>query len=79
MLVAPQGAYTVTDNYSLNQYAEIGLAHDTKPLPQPTDVATPGPAAQAVEADNATKKVVARRRLLAELPHAPARTPRCPT
>ena len=26
MLVAPQGAYTVTDNYTLNQYAEIGLA-----------------------------------------------------
>ena len=58
MLVAPQGAYTVTDNYALNQYAEIGLAHDTRPLPQSTDVAKPGPAAQAVEADNATKKVV---------------------
>jgi predicted extracellular nuclease len=58
MLVAPQGAYTVTDNFSLNQYAEIGLAHDTRPLPQPTDVAKPGPAAQAVEADNATKRVV---------------------
>ncbi len=58
MLVAPQGAYTVTDNYTLNQYAEIGLAHDTSPLPQSTDVAEPGPAAKAVEADNATKKVV---------------------
>ena len=45
MLVAPQGDYTVTDNYTLNQYAEIGLAHDTKPLPQSTDVAKPGPAA----------------------------------
>ena len=53
MLVAPQGDYTVTDNYTLNQYAEIGLAHDTKPLPQSTDVAKPGPAAKAVEADNA--------------------------
>jgi predicted extracellular nuclease len=58
MLVAPQGDYTVTDNYTLNQYAEIGLAHDSKPLPQSTDVAKPGPAAQAVEADNLTKKVV---------------------
>ena len=58
MLVAPQGDYTVTDNYTLNQYAEIGLAHDDKPLPQSTDVAKPGPAAQAVEADNAKKKVV---------------------
>ena len=42
MLVAPQGDYTVTDNYALNQYAEIGLARGTKPLPQPTDVARPG-------------------------------------
>ena len=58
MLVAPQGDYTVTDNYSLNQYAEIGLAHDDTPLPQSTDVAKPGPEAQAVEADNAQKKVV---------------------
>ncbi len=58
MLVAPQGDYTVTDNYTLNQYAEIGLAHDNKPLPQSTDVAKPGPAAKAVEADNASKKVV---------------------
>ena len=29
MLVAPQGDYTVTDNYTLNQYAEIGLARGT--------------------------------------------------
>ena len=57
MLVAPQGSYTVTDNYATNQYAEIGLAHDTKPLPQPTDVARPGPEAQAVAVDNARKLV----------------------
>ena len=47
MLLAPQGAYTVTDNYSTNQYAEIGLAHGTRPLPQPTDVAKPGTPAAA--------------------------------
>ena len=41
MLLAPQGDYTVTDNYTLNQYAEIGLAAGTQPLPQPTDVAEP--------------------------------------
>jgi 5'-nucleotidase len=57
MLVAPQGSYTVTDNYSLNQYAEIGLARGTEPLRQPTDVARPGAAAEAVEAANATKRV----------------------
>ena len=26
MLLAPRGPYTVSDNYALNQYAEIGLA-----------------------------------------------------
>ena len=57
MLVAPQGSYTVTDNFALNQFAEIGLAHDTEPLPQPTDVARPGAAAAEVAADNATKLV----------------------
>ncbi|WP_308467393.1 ExeM/NucH family extracellular endonuclease [Rathayibacter soli] len=41
MLIAPQGAYTITDNYSLNQYGEIGLAVGDKPLVQPTEVAGP--------------------------------------
>ena len=50
MLIAPQGGYTVTDNYAFNQYGEIGLAHGSKPLPQPTDVARPGPEAAAVTA-----------------------------
>jgi 5'-nucleotidase len=57
MLVAPQGPYTVTDNFSLNQYAEIGLARGTRPLRQPTDVARPGAAATAVATQNATRLV----------------------
>ena len=57
MLLAPQGDYTVTDNYSLSQYAEIGLARGTRTLPQPTDVARPGAAADQVAADNAAKRV----------------------
>jgi 5'-nucleotidase len=58
MLVAPQGAYTVTDNYSTNQYGEIGLAHDTSPLLQPTAVAPVGsPGYQAVMAKNAAIRV----------------------
>jgi 5'-nucleotidase len=58
MLLEPQGDYTVTDNYALNQYAEIGLAAGTEPLRQPTDVARPGtPAAADVEADNAARAV----------------------
>lgn len=42
MLLDPQGSFTVTDNYSLNQYAEIGLAAGDQPLVQPTAVGTYG-------------------------------------
>ncbi|TCK66292.1 ExeM/NucH family extracellular endonuclease [Curtobacterium sp. PhB136] len=58
MLVAPQGDYTVADNYTTNQYGEVVLASGTKRLLQPTEVARPGSAAaKAVEADNAARKV----------------------
>ncbi len=58
MLVAPQGAYTVADNYTTNQYGEIVLATGTKRLIQPTEVARPGSAeAAAVVADNAARRV----------------------
>ncbi|SDQ51684.1 Predicted extracellular nuclease [Arthrobacter crystallopoietes] len=40
MLLDPQGSFTVTDNYSLNQYGEIGLAAGDQPLVQPTAVGT---------------------------------------
>jgi 5'-nucleotidase len=59
MLVSLQGDFTVADNYTLNQYAEIGLAAGTEPLLQPTEVADPhDPAAiAAVVADNAARRV----------------------
>ena len=58
MLVAPQGAYTVTDNYSTNQYGQIVLAHDTHPLQQPTSVAPVGsPGYRAAIAKNAAIRV----------------------
>lgn len=58
MLVAPQGPYTVTDNYSLNQYGEIGLAAGTSPLVHPTAVATYGSAEYAVVvAENALRAI----------------------
>ncbi|MDD1475715.1 ExeM/NucH family extracellular endonuclease [Arthrobacter sp. H16F315] len=44
MLLAPQGPVTVTDNFSLNQYGEIGLAGGSAPLEQPTAVAPYGSA-----------------------------------
>ncbi len=59
MLLAPQGPYTVADNYALNQYAEIGLAAGSMPLFTPTEVADPHDAAAiaAVKADNAARAV----------------------
>ncbi|GAA2047583.1 ExeM/NucH family extracellular endonuclease [Leifsonia soli] len=58
MLLAPQGAFTVTDVYAANQYGEIGLAAGDKPLVQPTEAARPGsPEYAAVVADNAARAV----------------------
>ncbi len=58
MLVSPQGAYTVTNTFSTNQFGEVGLAAGTTPLRQPTDVARPGtPEAAAVAADNANRRL----------------------
>ncbi len=59
-LFAPTGDFTVTDNYSTNQYAEIGLAAGDRPLIQPTDVADAqdDAAIAAVVADNADRGVV---------------------
>ncbi len=58
MLLAPQGPVTVTDNYSLNQYGEIGLVGGTTPLVQPTAVAPYGSAEYAATvADNAARGI----------------------
>ena len=60
MLLAPQGPYTVADNYTLNNYGEIGVASGTTPLYTPTEVAAPRDSAAiaAVNADNAARLVV---------------------
>jgi len=57
-LVAPQGAFTVTDSYDIDNYGEIGLAQGTKPLVVPTEVedAQTGNTA-AVAADNELRKI----------------------
>ncbi|WP_292889562.1 ExeM/NucH family extracellular endonuclease [Microbacterium sp.] len=58
MLIAPQGAYTVSNTYSTNQYAEIGLATGTTPLITPTEIARPGTAEYtAAVADNAARGI----------------------
>ncbi|HEX9229513.1 MAG TPA: ExeM/NucH family extracellular endonuclease, partial [Arthrobacter sp.] len=58
MLLAPQGPMTVSDNYSVNQYGEIGLAGGTTPLEQPTAVAEYGSATYtATVAANAARGI----------------------
>ncbi len=58
MLWAPTGDFTVSDNYSLNQYGELTLAAGTEPLRQPTDVAAPGtPENEAVATSNQARQV----------------------
>ncbi|PYI37884.1 multifunctional nuclease/2',3'-cyclic-nucleotide 2'-phosphodiesterase/5'-nucleotidase/3'-nucleotidase [Arthrobacter psychrolactophilus] len=58
MLVAPQGDFTITDNYSLNNYGEIGLATGTTPLVQPTAVAPYGSAAYTAQVtENAARAI----------------------
>lgn len=57
-LVAPQGHFTVTDNYNTNFYGEIELAAGKRMLRQPTDVGTAGSrAASAQAAYNASHAV----------------------
>ena len=57
-LLAPTNDLTVTDNFDLNAFGEIGLATGDHQLVQPTDVANPtsDPAGvAAVQADNAAR------------------------
>ena len=58
-LLAPTDTFTVTNTYSTNQYAEIGLASGSKPLIVPTEVADAQDtsAVQAVKDDNASRAV----------------------
>lgn len=59
MLLAPQGDFTVSNTYGVENYGELGLAQGDHPLLQPTEVARPGSdEAAAVEADNAARSIV---------------------
>ncbi|PRY54676.1 hypothetical protein BCF74_1247 [Knoellia remsis] len=57
MLVLPQGTYTITNNYALNQYGQLGLAVGDQPLYQATEKVAPGAAAAAYEAENRKKYI----------------------
>ncbi|MDO5499752.1 MAG: ExeM/NucH family extracellular endonuclease [Propionibacteriaceae bacterium] len=57
MLVHPQGTYTITNNYDLNRYGQLGLTSGDQPLYTATDVVAPGAAAEAYEAENQKKLI----------------------
>lgn len=57
MLVHPQGTYTITNNYQLNQYGQLGLTPGEQPLYQATDVVEPGAEAAAYEAANQARYI----------------------
>ncbi len=58
MLLGPSGDYTITNNFTTNQYAEIGLAAGDEPLQSPTNVARPLSAEyDQVVAENARRLV----------------------
>ncbi|MGJ6981167.1 ExeM/NucH family extracellular endonuclease [Aestuariimicrobium soli] len=56
MLVAPQGTYTITNNYDLNTFGQLGLAVGDKPLYTPTDK-VPYTEAAAYEAEQVKKLI----------------------
>ena len=59
MLVAPVGAYTVSDVYNTNRFGEIILAAGNAPARVPTDVARPGtPEAAQVKAANKLGRIL---------------------
>ena len=57
MLLAPQGTWTITDNYQANQYGTLTLTPGESPLRSATDVVAPGQAAREYEAANAARAI----------------------
>ena len=57
MLLAPQGTWTITDNYQTNQYGTLSLTPGERPLRSATDVVAPGQTARDYEAANAARAI----------------------
>ncbi|WP_048775906.1 ExeM/NucH family extracellular endonuclease [Sanguibacter keddieii] len=57
MLLAPQGTWTITDNYQTNQYGTLTLTPGESPLRSATDVVAPGQAAREYEAANVARAI----------------------
>jgi 5'-nucleotidase len=59
MLVAPVGAYTVSEVYNTNRFGEVVLAAGDRPAPIPTDLFRPGtPEARAQAAENKLRRLL---------------------
>ncbi len=58
MLLAPQGTWTITDNYQTNQYGTLALTPGESPLRSATDVVAPGQVAREYEAANAARAII---------------------
>lgn len=58
MLVLPTGTHTVTNNYQLNAFGEIGLAPGEEAFWQPTDIVLPGADATALDAENQANLII---------------------
>ena len=57
MLVLPLGTHTITNNYELNRFGQLGLTPGTEPLYTATEVVAPGPEALAYEAANQARLI----------------------
>ncbi|ROT27950.1 ExeM/NucH family extracellular endonuclease [Micromonospora sp. HM5-17] len=59
MLVAPVGAYTVSEVYNTNRYGEVVLAAGDRAAPIPTDLARPGSErARQIATDNRLRRLL---------------------
>ncbi|GAB3855277.1 hypothetical protein GCM10029963_49780 [Micromonospora andamanensis] len=59
MLVAPVGAYAVSEVYNTNRYGEVAISAGDRPARTPTDVARPGSdTAQALAAENKLRSLL---------------------
>jgi len=57
-LMAPQGGFTVTDNYDANYYGSFTLAAGSTPLRQPTDAGAAGSTEAQAAADDNTARMI---------------------
>ena len=58
MLVAPEGEYLVASTHEASRYGSVWLSAGPDPLVKSTEVARPGPEANAIASQNAARRIV---------------------